>query len=49
MAAGVFVYVRLPETKGQSLEDIGFLFAKLLQGYADHIHGLSNSEFVINQ
>jgi MFS family permease len=28
VAAGVFVYVRLPETKGRSLEDIGVLFAK---------------------
>jgi MFS family permease len=28
VAAAVFVYVWLPETKGQSLEDIGVLFAK---------------------
>ncbi|CAD6252932.1 unnamed protein product [Miscanthus lutarioriparius] len=28
VASVVFVYVRLPETKGQSLEDIGVLFAK---------------------
>jgi len=28
VAAAVFVYVRLPETKGRSLEDIGVLFAK---------------------
>ncbi|RLM58968.1 putative polyol transporter 6 isoform X2 [Panicum miliaceum] len=28
VAAWVFVYVRLPETKGQNLEDIGVLFAK---------------------
>ncbi|CAN6363538.1 unnamed protein product [Urochloa humidicola] len=28
VAAWVFVYVRLPETKGRNLEDIGVLFAK---------------------
>ncbi|KAG0530735.1 hypothetical protein BDA96_05G212200 [Sorghum bicolor] len=28
VAAAVFIYVRLPETKGRSLEDIGVLFAK---------------------
>ncbi|XP_066334209.1 probable polyol transporter 6 [Miscanthus floridulus] len=28
VASAVFVYVRLPETKGRSLDDIGVLFAK---------------------
>lgn len=28
VAAWVFIYVRLPETKGRSLEDIGVLFVK---------------------